>query len=49
MVLFTAAAQRHADAVLGVVDPLRKLVHHRLYGHHTVAAPKWSWVKDLGR
>lgn len=49
VVLFTAAAQRHADAVLGVLDPDRRLIQHRLYGHHTVASPQWSWVKDLSR
>jgi len=49
VVLFTAAAQRHADAVLAVVDPQRRLVHHRLYGHHTVATPAWGWAKDLSR
>ena len=50
VVLFTAAGQRHADAVLKNLDPDGTLFHHRLYGHHTVAAPpRWNWVKDLGR
>ncbi|KAG1656015.1 hypothetical protein FOA52_005643 [Chlamydomonas sp. UWO 241] len=49
VVLFTAAAQRHADAVLAHVDPTGCLVQHRLYGHHTVPTPSWSWVKDLSR
>mmetsp|Transcript_319 Transcript_319/g.637 ORF Transcript_319/g.637 Transcript_319/m.637 type:complete len:753 (-) Transcript_319:732-2990(-) len=49
VVLFTAAGQRHADAVLGIIDPAAQLVEHRLYGHHTVSAPQWSWVKDLSR
>ncbi len=49
VVLFTAAGQRHADAVLSHMDPDRRLVRHRLYGHHTVAAPSWGYVKDLGR
>ncbi|GAX75656.1 hypothetical protein CEUSTIGMA_g3100.t1 [Chlamydomonas eustigma] len=49
VVLFTAAGQRHADAVLSHLDPNGTLIHHRLYGHHTVPCPQWSWVKDLSK
>ncbi|KAG1667265.1 hypothetical protein FOA52_012553 [Chlamydomonas sp. UWO 241] len=49
VVLFTAARQQHADAVLARIDPSRSLIHHRLYGHHATATPQWAWVKDLSR
>ena len=49
VVLFTAAGQRHADAVLGFIDPSRTLFHHRLYQQHTSPDPDWPWVKDLRR
>ncbi|KAG1654474.1 hypothetical protein FOA52_006076 [Chlamydomonas sp. UWO 241] len=49
VVLFTAAGQRHADAVLSHVDPSGSLIHHRLYLQHTRATPTWAWVKDLSR
>ena len=49
VVLFTAAGQRHADAVLAHIDPDGVYFHHRLYQQHTVQAPLWSWVKDLSK
>lgn len=49
VVLFTAAGQRHADAVLDFIDPTRTLFHHRLYQQHTSPDPDWPWVKDLRR
>jgi len=49
VVLFTAAPQQHADAVLAELDPGGALFAHRLYGHHTTSTPQWAYVKDLSR
>ena len=49
VVLFTAAGQRHADAVLDFIDPNQSFFHHRLYQQHTTPDDDWPWVKDLRR
>eukprot|EP00798_Chlamydomonas_sp_ICE-L_P008656 gene8656-34108_t len=49
IVLFTAAPQRHADAVLKFLDPTRSIFEHRLYMQHTSPSKTWPFVKDLSR
>ena len=44
--VFTASHQCYADAVLDYIDPIGKLVHHRLYRDQCVQADG-IFIKDL--
>jgi TFIIF-interacting CTD phosphatase-like protein len=47
VVVWTAAVQEYADAILDILDPNRELIKQRFYRQHCVKSEGGIYIKDL--
>jgi CTD small phosphatase-like protein 2 len=48
VIIFTASSKKYADSIIDHIDPLKILVHHRLYREHC-SEFQGNFIKNLGR